>query len=166
MSQQPSFDIVSQIDLQEVDNAVNQAIKELSNRYDFKGSKSSIEFLKTEKKIKIVADDDLKLRNLHDILKTRFAARKLPVKSMKFEDPEKAFEGTLRQEVTLLQGIAPEKAKEIVRLIKDSKIKAQAAIQGEEIRVTSKSKDDLQAVIALLRANPPDFPIQFTNYRS
>lgn len=165
MAQQNSFDIVSKIDAQEVDNAVNQAIKELSTRFDFKGSKSSIEFLKSENKIKIIADDDLKLRNLQDILKTRFAARKLSMKSMQFKDAEKAFEGTLRQEVELVQGIAPEKAKEIVKKIKDGAFKVQAAIQGEEIRVTSKSRDELQSVMALLRTSPPDIPLQFTNFR-
>lgn len=160
-----SFDIVSQIDLQEVDNAVNQAIKELSTRFDFKGSKSSIEFNKKDAKIILVGDDDLKLRNLQEILKTRIGARKIPMKALKFVDAEKAFEGTLRQEVTLVQGIESEKAKEIVRQIKDAKLKVQAAIQGEEIRVSSKSKDDLQAVMSLLRTSPPDIPLQFTNYR-
>ena len=108
---------------------------------------------------------DLKLRNLQDILKTRMAARKIPMKALQFETPEKSFEGTLRQEVILIQGIASEKAKEIVRLIKDSKIKVQAAIQGEQVRVSSKSKDDLQEVMALLRQAPMDIPLQFTNYR-
>jgi cyclic-di-GMP-binding protein len=162
---QYSFDIVSKIETQELDNAVNQAIKELSTRFDFKGSKSSIELLKTENKIKIVADDDLKLRNLQDILKMRMAARKISTKALKFEEPEKAFEGTLRQEINLVQGIPPDKAKEIVKLIKESKLKVQAAIQGEEIRVSAKSKDDLQAVMGLLRQSPPDIPLQFTNYR-
>lgn len=165
MASQPSFDVVSSVDLQEVDNAVNQAIKELGNRFDFKGSKSSIEFLKSEKKIKIVADDDLKLRNVQDILKTRMAVRKVPIKSLKFEDPEKTFEGTLTQEVTLVQGIAGDKAKEIVRLIKDSKLKVQASIQDDQVRVSGKSKDDLQAVIQMLRSAPFDIPLQFTNFR-
>ena len=107
----------------------------------------------------------MKLRNVQDILKTRAAARKIPQKAFVFGEPEKAFEGTLRQEVTLVQGIVADKAKGIVKVIKDSKLKVQAAIQGEQIRVTSKSKDDLQAVIGYLRANPPDIPLQFTNYR-
>lgn len=165
MASQPSFDVVSSVDLQEVDNAVNQAIKELGNRFDFKGSKSSIEFLKSEKKIKIIADDDLKLRNVQDILKTRMAVRKVPIKSLKFEDPEKTFEGTLTQEVTLVQGIAGDKAKEIVRLIKDSKLKVQATIQEDQVRVSGKSKDDLQEVIQLLRTAQMDIPLQFTNFR-
>lgn len=160
-----SFDIVSQVDLQEVDNAVNQAVKEVRNRFDFKGSKSSIEFLKSDKKIRLIADDDLKLRNLQDILKTRIASRKIAQNALKFEDPENAFEGTLRQEVALIQGIPQETAKEIVRRIKQEGFKAQAAIQEDQIRVTSKVKDELQAVIAFLRENPPDIPLQFTNYR-
>ncbi len=165
MSQQSSFDIVSTVDFQEIDNAVNQALKELSTRFDFKGSKSSIEFLKAEKKLKLVADDELKLRNLQDILKTRMAARKIPLKAIQFGDPEKAFEGTLRQEVTFVNGIPADKAKEIVKKIKETKLKVQAAIQGDEIRVSSKSKDELQSVIQFLRDNSPDIPLQFVNYR-
>ena len=160
-----SFDIVSEINLQEIDNAVNQAIKELNTRFDFKGSKSSIEFLKSEKKIRLIADDELKLRNLQEILKSRIAARNVSLKALLFEDPEKAFEGTLRQEVTLIQGISQDKAKSIVKQIKQSSLKVQAAIQGEQIRVSSKSKDELQAIIGLLKANPPDVALQFTNYR-
>ena len=165
MPQQSSFDIVSTVDFQEVDNAVNQAIKELATRFDFKGSKSSIEFLKAEKKLKLIADDDLKLRNLQDILKTRIAARKIPLKSLQFADPEKAFEGTLRQEVTFVNGIPPDKCKDIVKRIKETKFKVQAAIQGDEIRISSKSRDELQEVIQFLKANPADIPLQFVNYR-
>ena len=160
-----SFDIVSEIDFQEIDNAVNQASKELRNRYDFKGSKSSIEYLKNDQKIRLIGDDDLKLRNLQDILKTRVAARKLPVKSLKFNEPEQAFEGTLRQEITLVHGIPQERAKEIIKEIKQTKLKVQASIQGEQIRITSKSKDDLQAVMAFLRENVEDIPLQFKNLR-
>ncbi len=165
MAQEFSFDIVSQVDLQEIDNAVNQAVKEIRSRFDFKGSKSSIEFLKEEKKIRLIGDDELKLRNLQDILKMRMASRKVPIKALQFAEPEKAFEGTLRQEVTLVQGIPQDKAKDIVRGIKETKLKVQAAIQGDQIRVSSRTKDDLQAVIQHLRANPPEIPLQFTNYR-
>jgi uncharacterized protein YajQ (UPF0234 family) len=167
MAQLSSFDIVSQLDLQEVDNAVNQAKKELQNRFDFKGSKSAIEFLKDEKekKIRIIADDDMKLRNLQDILKTRMSSRKISPKAMDFKTPESAFDGCLRQEVTLTQGIPQDKAKEIVKMIKDLPVKVQAAIQGDEIRVSSKSKDDLQEVIQHLRNAPLSLPIQFTNFR-
>jgi uncharacterized protein YajQ (UPF0234 family) len=167
MASDSSFDIVSDVNLQEIDNAVNQAIKELSTRFDFKGSKSTIEFQKAEKekKILLIADDDMKLRNLQDILKARMAARKIPIKSLKFETPEKAFEGTLRQEINLVQGIPGDKAKEIVRLIKETKLKVQASIQGDQVRVSGKSKDDLQAVMLALRNNSLDIPLQFTNYR-
>ncbi len=165
MAQQCSFDIVSTVDLQEVDNAVNQAIKELRNRFDFRGTKSTIEFLKAEKKIRLIGDDDLKLRNLQDILKTRIAARSISVKALQFKDPEEAFGGTLRQEIELVNGIPQDKAKEVVRIIKDAGLKVQASIQGDEIRVTSKSKDDLQAVIQLLRESSLEIPLQFTNYR-
>ncbi len=165
MAQQSSFDIVSQIDLQEVDNAVNQAKKELQTRFDFKGSKSSMEFLREEKKILLLGDDEMKLRNLQDILKLRMASRKISQKSMDFKTPEKAFDGCLRQEVTLTQGIPQDKAKEIVRIIKELPVKVQAAIQGNEIRVTSKSKDDLQSVIQHLRTAPLTLPVQFVNFR-
>lgn len=165
MPQLNSFDVVSCVDMQEIDNAVNQAIKEMRNRYDFRGSKSALELLKTEKKIKIIADDDLKLRNVHDILKSRMAARGISVKALKFEEPEKAFEGTLRQEVTLVNGIPADKAKVIVKLIKDGGFKVQAAIQGDEVRVSSKSKDDLQQVIQALRQAELEIPLQFTNFR-
>ena len=120
MAQQSSFDIVSTLDLQEVDNAVNQAIKELRNRFDFRGTKSTIEFLKSEKKIRLIGDDDLKLRNLQDILKTRIAARSISVKALQFKDPEEAFGGTLRQDVELVNGIPQDKAKEVVRIIKEA----------------------------------------------
>lgn len=162
---QSSFDIVSSIDLQEIDNAVNQAKKELLTRYDFKGSKSSLEFNKNEKIIKIVADDDMKLRNLQDILKTRVAGRQISVKALKFEDPEAAFEGTLRQTVNLVNGIPQDKAKNIVKQVKDQRFKVQIAIQGEELRVTAKSRDELQGVIQFLRGLDLDIPLQFTNYR-
>lgn len=165
MAGQYSFDIVSRIDLQEVDNAVNQAHREVANRFDFRGSKSSLEFLKKEQKIRLIADDDLKLRNLQDILKTRLAARKVPLKGLRFDPPEKAFEGTLKQEVTLLQGIPPDKAKALVQRIKQMKRKVQVSIQGDQVRVSSKSKDELQAVIADLRGAVLDIPLQFTNYR-
>ena len=160
-----SFDIVSGVNLKEVDNAVNQSKKEIATRFDFRGSKSTLDFDKNEKLIKIIADDDLKLRNIHDILKSRFAARKISVKALDFQEPEKAFEGTLRQQVKLVQGIPQEKAKDIVRAIKETKIKVQAAIQEDQVRVTGKSKDDLQSVIHEIQGKDWQIPIQFTNYR-
>ncbi|MFA5168167.1 MAG: YajQ family cyclic di-GMP-binding protein [Candidatus Omnitrophota bacterium] len=167
MTQLSSFDIVSQVDLQEVDNAVNQTKKELQTRFDFRGSKSSVEFLKDmkERKIRLIADDDMKLRNLQDILKMRMASRKISQKALDFKVPERAFDGCLRQEVTLTQGISQEKAREIVKIIKDLPAKVQVTIQGDEIRVSSKSKDDLQSVIQHLRTAPLTLPVQFVNFR-
>ncbi|HOU35858.1 MAG TPA: YajQ family cyclic di-GMP-binding protein [Candidatus Omnitrophota bacterium] len=160
-----SFDIVSEVDLQEVDNAVNQAKKELSQRYDFRGSKSSIDFDRHEKQITLVADDDFKLRALQDILTTKLAKRGVSLKAVTFREPQKAFEGTLRQLVLLTTGIDKEKAKDLVRIIKDLGLKVQTQIEGEKIRVSGAKKDDLQAVIAHVRSL--DFPIalNFTNYR-
>ena len=160
-----SFDIVSRVDLQEVDNAVNQARKEMINRFDFRGSKSSFEWNRTENKLVLIADDDLKLKNLHDMLTTRLAMRKVPLKSIEWGTPEKAFDGMVRQEVKFTMGIPGEKAKELVKQIKEMGFKVQASIQGEEVRVTSRSKDDLQGVIQRLQSNPPSPPLQFINYR-
>ena len=165
MPQDSSFDIISEINLQELDNAVNQAVKELRTRFDFKGSKSSIELMKTEKKIQLIGDDELKLRNLQDMLKTRMAARRIPLQALEFKTPEKAFEGTLRQEVTWLEGIPADKAKEIIRVVREFSKKVQASIQGTQVRVASKSKDELQAVIGHLKAQSFNIPLQFTNYR-
>lgn len=161
-----SFDVVSRVDLQEVDNAIHQAKKELANRFDFKGSKSQIDWGREEKKIILVADDELKLKNLKDILATRLAARKVPLKSLEWGGAEKAFDGMVREEVKLTMGIPGEKAKAIVKAVKDLKLKVQPSIQGEEIRVSSRSKDDLQAVIAYLKSYPSSVPLQFVNYRS
>ena len=160
-----SFDIVSEVDLQEADNAVNQAKKELSQRYDFRGSKSSIEYNRDEKKITLIADDDFKLRSLTDILSTKIVKRGISLKSLNFKDPEKAFEGTLRQVIEINTGIPKEKAKDLAAIIKGLNLKVQAQIEGEKLRVSSPKKDDLQAVIAHLRAI--DFPvaISFCNYR-
>lgn len=161
-----SFDVVSRVDLQEVDNAFNQAKKELANRFDFRGSKSRIDWHRDEKKIILVADDQLKLKNLRDILTTRLAVRKVPLKSLDWGSEEKAFEGLLRQEVQLTVGIPGERAREIVKEIKLTGFKVQPSIQGDEIRVSSRSKDELQAVMAHLRQYPCPIPLQFTNFRS
>ena len=160
-----SFDIVSEVDLQEVDNAVNQASKELAQRYDFKDSKASIAYDRKEKKITLVADDDFKLRALTDILGTRMAKRNISLKSMKFDDPEKAFEGYLRQTLTICTGIDKEKAKELVAIIKGLGFKAQTQIEGEKIKVSSPKKDDLQAVIIHLKGLNFSLPLSFCNYR-
>lgn len=165
MPQEYSFDIVSQVDLQEVDNAVNQALKEIATRYDFKGSQSKIEFDRTNKKITLLADDDMKLRALKDILSMRCAKRNISVKSLKFGTEEKALGGSIRQEIELIQGIPADKAKQIVGIIKDAKLKVQAAIQKEQVRVSGKDKDDLQAAMHVLRESKLDLSLQFVNYR-
>ena len=164
-SNESSFDIISRVDLQEVDNAVNQSKKELANRFDFRGTRSAIEWNREEKKLVLLGDDELKLKNLKDILTTRLAMRKVSLKSLEWGQEEKAFDGLVRQEVKLTMGIPGEKAKEIVRVIKEMGLKVQASIQGEEVRVTSRSKDVLQAVIQNLKAQPFSLPLQFTNYR-
>lgn len=160
-----SFDIVSEVDLQEMDNAVNQAAKELSQRYDFKGSKASIAFDRKEKQITLIADNDFKLRALTDILATRMTKRGIHLKSLKFNEPEKAFEGYLRQKVDICMGIDREKAKELTGIIKGLGIKVQSQIEGEKIKVSSAKKDELQAVIQHLRGIEFSVPLQFGNYR-
>jgi len=160
-----SFEITSEVDLQEVDNAVNQAAKELSQRYDFKNSKASIEFDRKEKKITLVADDDFKLRALTDILTLRLAKRGVSVKSFKFDEPEKAFEGYLRQGIKICMGIDKDHAKDLVGIIKDLGAKVQIQIEGEKIKVSSPKKDELQSVIAHLRGLDFSIPLGFGNYR-
>ena len=160
-----SFEIVSEVDLQEVDNAVNQAAKELSQRYDFKNSKASIVFDRKEKKITLIADDDFKLRSLTDILTLRLAKRGVSVKGLKFSEPEKAFEGYLRQQVQICMGIDQARAKELTGLIKGLPVKVQAQIEGEKIKVSSPKKDDLQVVITHLRGLDFPIPLAFGNYR-
>ena len=160
-----SFDITSKVDLQEIDNAVNQARKELANRYDFKGAKFSIDYNREEKKITLVAGDDFKLRGIHDSLGMRMSKRGVSLKSIKYKEPEKAFEGNLRQIVEITDGIPKDRARELVQIIKDLKLRVQARIEEDKIRVTSAKKDDLQAVMTHLRSI--DFPVflQFGNYR-
>jgi len=160
-----SFDIVSEVDLQEMDNAVNQANKELSQRYDFKNSKASINYDRAEKKITLIADDDFKLRALTDILATRMAKRNISHKSLKFNEPEKAFEGYLRQVAQISMGIDKEKAKELTGIIKKLGLKVQTQIEGEKIKVSSPKKDELQEVIAHLRGLDFSLPLSFCNYR-
>lgn len=160
-----SFDIVSEVDIQEVDNAVNQAVKELSQRFDFKGSKSKIEFNRNENVITIIGDDDFKLKGVKDILESKIVKRKINIKAMQYGTIEPSFDGTIRQTVKIQQGIPQEISKEIVKHIKESKLKVQASIQAEKVRVSSKSKDSLQETIALLRQKDFKIPLQFNNYR-
>lgn len=163
----PSFDIVSEVDLQEVDNAVNQTVKEISTRFDFRGGKSTIEFDKAEKKINIVADDELKLRSIHQLLEQKLVKRSVDLRLLDYGKEVNASGNIIKQEVTLKNGIDKEDAKKIVKLIKDSKIKVQAAIQDEQVRVTGKNIDDLQETIRSLRASTDiGVPLQFINMRS
>ena len=156
-----SFDIISELNIQEVDNAVNQARKEMTSRYDFRGSKSEIQW--DRKVLTLMADDETKMAAVKDILLTKLHRRGIDIQAIKFEDPEPAGGMMWRQPVTLVQGVEKEKAKEIVKLIKDSKLKVQAAINGDLVRVTSKSFDTLQECIALMRQAKIGVPLQFTN---
>jgi uncharacterized protein YajQ (UPF0234 family) len=165
MADKFSFDIVSEVNFMEVENAINQAQKELAQRFDFKGSKSTIDYNKTEKKITLVGDDDFKLRALRDIVDSRFAKRGVSLKSMSEKPVEKSFEGTVRQVIELVSGLPSEKAKEVVKMIKDAQFKVQSQIEGQKVRVSSAKKDELQAVIAFLRSKDFSLPLQFTNFR-
>ncbi|WP_067931303.1 YajQ family cyclic di-GMP-binding protein [Alicyclobacillus kakegawensis] len=164
MAKEASFDVVSKVDMQEVDNAVNQANKELSTRFDFKGSRSRIDF--DGKEITILADDEYKLAAVFDILQSKCVKRGVSLKALQRGKVEPASGGAVRQTVTVQQGISPDVAKQITRIVKDSKLKVQASIQGEQVRVSGKSRDDLQAVIQRLRETDLSVPLQFVNFRS
>ena len=161
----PSFDIVSNADVQEIDNAVNQAIKEIQQRYDFKGSKSEIKWDKKEE-IVILAEDDGKLRNIIEILQTKFAKRGVSLKSLDYGKVEDASGSMKRQVLKIRQGIPADKAKEISKIIKEMKVKVQPQIQDDQIRVTGKKIDDLQAVIQDLKGRDFDINLQYINMRS
>lgn len=165
MADEHSFDIVSKVDMQEVLNSVQQATKEMSQRFDFKGSKSSIEFNKDKAEITLISDDEQKMKSVVDILQSKFAKRGVSLKSLVYGKIEQAAAGTARQVITLQQGIAQEKAKEIVKIIKDSKMKVQAEIQKDQVRVRAKKIDDLQTVMALLRGKDLGIHMEFINYR-
>ena len=160
----PSFDIISEVNWQEVDNAVIQAQKEISGRYDFKGSKTEIQWDK--KLITLLGDDEYKMNAMKDILQTKIHRRGVDIKALKFSDPEPAGGQMNRQKVEILQGIEKEIAKEIIKFIKDSKLKVQAQIMDDKIRVISKSIDDLQTVMSLVRGQGFGVPLQFNNMRS
>jgi len=162
----PSFDVSSKIDLQEVDNAVNQARKEVAQRYDFKRSKASIEFNRSEATLTLVADDQFKMRSLWELLEGRLVRRKVPVKNLKLGDVERGANDTVRREITLQIGIPTDASRAIVKFLKDRKMKkVQAAIQGDEVRISSPSRDELQEVIQLLREQDFGVALQFGNYR-
>lgn len=166
MATQCSFDITSTVDLQEVDNALNQARKEVAQRYDFKGSKASIDFDAKTSILVLTADDAFKLDALWDIVQTRLIRRNVPVKNLTRGTAEPASNGTVRQEITLQQGIPTEKAKDVVKFLKDAKLrKVQASIQGDQLRVTSASRDDLQDAMRQLREQDFGIALQFGNYR-
>jgi hypothetical protein len=160
---EPSFDVVSQVDLPEVGNAVAQAQKETANRFDLKGTAAGIEL--KEDLLVLTANDEFGIKAVNDILQTKLAKRGVNLKSLEYGKVDPAAKSSVRQEVKIVRGIATEKAKEIVRAIKDAKLKVQAAIQGDQLRVTGKKKDDLQAVMALLRGKDFGIPLQFTNFR-
>jgi len=164
MAAENSFDVACKIDMQEVTNALDQARREIETRYDLKGSKNELTLEKTD--ITVLAADDMKLKAVVDILQSRLHKRGVPLKALTYGSVEQAAGGALRQKISLQQGIPIEKAKEIVRLIKDTKLKVQAAIQEDQVRVSGKSRDDLQKVIALLKDKDLGIALQFTNYRS
>ena len=166
MAAQVSFDVTSSVDLQEVDNAVNQASKELAQRYDFKGSKASIDFKRGESVIELIADDSFKMTAVWDILQTRMVRRGVPVKNMKADDDEPIAGGLLKRKISLQQGIPTDAARSIVKFLKDQKLKkVQATIQGDQLRVSSSSKDELQNAIRLLKSEDFGVELQFGNYR-
>jgi uncharacterized protein YajQ (UPF0234 family) len=163
---QASFDVTSTVDLQEVDNAVNQARKEIGQRYDFKGSKAAIDFKRAENTIDLIADDAFKMEAVWDILQTRMVRRGVPTKNLKPSDVEPIAGGLVKRTVTLQQGIPTDAARAIVKFLKDQKLKkVQAAIQGDQLRVSSPSKDDLQTAIRLLKDHDFGIALQFGNYR-
>ena len=159
----PSFDIVSRIDLAEVDNALAGITREIGTRFDFKGSKCTIE--RQEGVLTVVADDELKLKQMHELLKVHLTRRKVDPAALGYKTPEKASGNTLKQAITLRQGVDANLAKQVIREIKDSKLKVQVSIQGDEVRVTGKKRDDLQAAIAVVRGLKTDQPLQYLNFR-
>lgn len=162
----PSFDVVSEVNLQELDNAINQTTKEIAQRYDFKNSKTAVEWKAKEKQIIITADDDYKLSAATDILQSKMLKRGVPIKNLTYETVEQASGSMLRQTITIKQGIEKEDAKKIIQVIKDSKAKVQAQLMDDQVRVTSKSIDDLQDTIRNLRSAPLDIEVQFINMRT
>ena len=161
----PSFDIVSEVNQVEVHNAVDQCNKEISNRFDFKGSDARVEIDDKEKKLTAYADDDFKLGQLRDVLTGKLAKRGIDIRCLQLEKTEKVSGNKVKQDIGVRVGIEQELAKKIVKLVKDSKLKAQASIQGDVVRVAGQKKDALQEIIALIRKSIGDFPLQFKNFR-
>ena len=165
MAKNSSFDVVSEIDFQEVDNAVNQAVKEIRQRYDLKDSNTELTLNKNDKVIVINSKDDYALRASYDILQSKFLKRKLSLKVMQPQEPEPASGGRLRQTINLQNGISKENGKKITKLVKDLKLKVNAQIMDDKVRVTGAKRDDLQAVISAIKEADFDFPTQFVNYK-
>ena len=161
-----TFDIVSKIDLAEVNNAVQQALKEIHQRFDLKDSKSDIQLNEKDNKIVLASLDEFKLKAVSEVLEQKLVKRKVPLKGLSFGPIASAAGSTVRQDITLQQGISTEKAREIVKAVKDSKKKVQASIQGDFVRISGKDRDTLQDVIAMLRGHDFGIDMQFTNYRS
>jgi uncharacterized protein YajQ (UPF0234 family) len=159
----PSFDIVSKTDLAEVDNAIANVAREVETRFDFKGSNCSLE--RAEEKLTVLADDPLKLKQMHELIKTHFTRRKVDAGALEFKDPEKASGDSVRQTIVIRQGIDKELAKRLVKDLKDSKLKIQVAIQGDELRVSGKKRDDLQDAIQHIRGLKIEQPLQYVNFR-
>ena len=164
MAKDNTFDIVSRVDLQEVSNAVNQAQREMDNRFDFKGSKSKIEY--DGKQIMLYSDSDFKLKNVVEILESKMVKRDINLKSLRYGKIEKAAGDTVKQEVLLVQGLDKDLARRIVKLVKESKIKVQASIQEDQVRVSGKNRDDLQEIIKIIKEREWDIPLQFSNLRT
>jgi hypothetical protein len=165
MPSDSSFDIVSEIDLQEMDNAINQAIKEITTRYDFKGTAAAVEFNRKDKELRLTADAEAQLEAVRKVVVEKMIKRHVDPKAMDAQKVEQATHKTVRQKVKLKSGIDKDTAKAIQKSIKELKLKVNASIQGEALRVSGSKKDDLQAVIAYLKNHPPEIPIQFNNYR-
>ncbi|MCL6559520.1 MAG: YajQ family cyclic di-GMP-binding protein [Firmicutes bacterium] len=164
MAKENSFDIVSQVNLQEVNNAVDQALRELRTRFDFKGSKSDIIY--DGEQITLIGDDEFKLKNVVDILESKLVKRGINLKALRYGKVEPAAKDTVRQRVSLVQGVDKEKAKVITKLVKDSKLKVQAAVQGDQVRISGKNRDDLQKIIQIIKNHEFDIPLQFVNFRT
>lgn len=162
----PSFDIVNKVEMHELDNAVNNTCKEISTRYDFRNSKTKVTLDKKEKVVRVIADDKMKMDAVRDMLLAKAAKRKLDLKSFKFEDPQPTSDTALKRDVKIREGIDQDTAKRIVKMIKETKLKVQASIQGEEVRVSGKKIDDLQSVITLLNNADLDIPLQYVNMKS
>ena len=165
MAKEPSFDVVSEVDMQEVSNAVNQTVKEITQRFDFKGSKSVVE-IENGNAIKIVTEDDTRMRNIVDILQSKFIKRGVAIKNLEYGKVEPAAGGMVRQSIRVKQGIEADVAKKITKDIKNLKVKVQAQLQDDQVRVSGKKIDDLQAVIAFLKSQDYGVELQLSNFRS